>query len=465
MSTAKDFTKAIQDAVTSKTSAYDTTAEVMRVEGDTVWVHIPGGVDETPVKRTIDAKVGDTVQVRVGGGSAWLVGNASAPPTDDTTANVAKGVATSAHKSAVIAEETAEVAEALARGASENARMTSQYFWHTQTDTGAGAGAHVTEIPQEDFLDDPDNGGGNVLLTSTGMDVRDGTDVLATFGANGAQIGKDTRAHSIIDSLGQRFYASNGTTQLANIGYGPGSTSSGTTATAPYYTLGTRRSGQAVGNYSMAEGYETRADGYASHVEGSYTTASGSYAHAEGFNAIATSFAAHSEGEQTQATARATHAQNLGTIAAYQNQTALGRYNINQQLNAFELGNGTGENDRQNAAVIKWDGEARFAGDVYVGCDYDSTGGVKLLPIHTQTFSKATGNVPASSYLDITVNVAVTGYTPVGIIGIKLTGTGTAALYISEFSINGTDAEVTLRNSATAARSGTIAVTALYVKS
>ena len=86
----KDLMESGQD---KGTSAYDTTAEVRRVDGDTAWVHIPGGVDETPVKLTISAKPGDTVQLRVGGGSAWLVGNQTAPPTDDTKANKAQKTA------------------------------------------------------------------------------------------------------------------------------------------------------------------------------------------------------------------------------------------------------------------------------------------------------------------------------------------------------------------------------------
>lgn len=71
-----------------KTSGYDTAATVTRVdrkEGK-AWVHIPGGVDETPVRLTINAKVGDDVQIRVSGGSAYLTGNATAPPTDDRVA-------------------------------------------------------------------------------------------------------------------------------------------------------------------------------------------------------------------------------------------------------------------------------------------------------------------------------------------------------------------------------------------
>lgn len=86
MDTIRQIIEAIKQVSTPKTSSYDTPAEVVRVEDGIAWVHIPGGVAETPVKLTIDAKAGDTVQVRVGGGQAWLTGNASAPPTDDSKA-------------------------------------------------------------------------------------------------------------------------------------------------------------------------------------------------------------------------------------------------------------------------------------------------------------------------------------------------------------------------------------------
>jgi hypothetical protein len=83
----KTFTDVIRAATATKTAPYDTTAKVLRVEGSTAWVHIPGGVPETPVRLTISAKPGDAVQVRVSGGSAWLTGNDSAPPTDDAAAD------------------------------------------------------------------------------------------------------------------------------------------------------------------------------------------------------------------------------------------------------------------------------------------------------------------------------------------------------------------------------------------
>ena len=85
--------ESMQKTSQPKTSPYDTTAKVRRIEDGVAWVHIPGGVDETPVRLTVNAKEGDSVQVRVSGGTAFLVGNGSAPPTDDTQANMAKDLA------------------------------------------------------------------------------------------------------------------------------------------------------------------------------------------------------------------------------------------------------------------------------------------------------------------------------------------------------------------------------------
>ena len=106
----KNIIEAMQSANKQGTSAYDSVAEVRRVEGDTAWVHIAGGVDETPVKLTIAAKAGDMVQVRVGGGRAWITGNASAPPTDDKTAIIAKSLANIAGNRAKTAQKTADQA-------------------------------------------------------------------------------------------------------------------------------------------------------------------------------------------------------------------------------------------------------------------------------------------------------------------------------------------------------------------
>lgn len=175
-----------------KTSSYDTTAEVRRIEGDTAWVHIPGGVDETPVRMTVKAKTGDSVQVRVSDGSAFIVGNATAPPTDDS---LAKHVD---HNLNIVEKVVSKVKE-VAEKASAIAATTSQYFWFTQEN-----GAHITEKPQAEFEADPENGGGNLLATSNGVAVRDGTTDLATFSGSEIELGKNSQS-SVIKFVNSKF--------------------------------------------------------------------------------------------------------------------------------------------------------------------------------------------------------------------------------------------------------------------
>lgn len=281
-----DILKNLMDAQKDTgTQAYDTTATVRRIEGSTAWVHIPGGVDETPVRLTISAKAGDTVQVRVGGGSAWLVGNQSAPPTDDTTAEVAQTTAETAH---VIATK----ANTVATSAKKIADNTNQYFW--MVSEGDDTGAHITEVTQEEFLADPDNGGGNLLARSNGIAIRDGLTELATFSSGGLDV--------------TTYDTDNNDVEIAHLGYGEGNAQSGT-ATAPYYTLGVRLSGSTVGNYSMAEGYDVTSNQYASHAEGWETTAGGYASHAEGWSTTASGHESHAEGYKTTSSGSGSHAE------------------------------------------------------------------------------------------------------------------------------------------------------------
>lgn len=103
----RDFATVLKDIPNSKPSPYDTQAEVLRIEDNTAWVHIPGGVDETPVMLTSNAKPGDIVQVRISGGRAWLYGNQTSPPTDDT---VALGADKKASNAEVVAGEAQDIA-------------------------------------------------------------------------------------------------------------------------------------------------------------------------------------------------------------------------------------------------------------------------------------------------------------------------------------------------------------------
>lgn len=85
-------------------------------------------------------------------------------------------------------------------GDAQNARIaaveqvagdTNQYFWHTST--GTDTGAHITQIPQEQFLTTPS--GGNTLIRSNGIAIRNGMDELATFTNNQITLGKTDDYH------------------------------------------------------------------------------------------------------------------------------------------------------------------------------------------------------------------------------------------------------------------------------
>lgn len=358
----KDFMDALEARQESGTSAYDTEAQVVRVDGSTAWVHIPGGVDETPVKMTIHSEPGDTVQVRVSGGSAWLVGNETAPPTDDKTAIEARLKSLEADSKAKTAAEEAQKAWKHADDAEKRA---TNYIAVDST------GLMVAEL----------NGSGetpstattnNVFIDSDSVDVRDGQTVLATFGTETA------------------VYTKNGT-ELAHFGYGRGNAEEGT-AVRPYYTLGRRATAvnvfdstktyargdtviyeevpyicvetietagewdaskwanAAIGNWSNAEGYETVASGSTSHAEGQKTVATGIDAHAEGYKTVASGGSAHAEGGTTLASGAGAHAEGVDTVASGYDSHAEGRESVASNEEAHAEGRGSTASGRMSHA-------------------------------------------------------------------------------------------------------------------
>lgn len=505
----KSMTNVLKTADKSP-SPYDTQAEVVRVDGDTAWVHIAGGVDETPVKMTINAKAGDTVQVRVAGGSAWLTGNGTAPPTDDTRAEVA------VEQTAVVEKVVRAVQKAVA-SVSRIAGNTAQYFWHTEE--GTDTGVHITEIPKEEFLEDPSNGGGNLLARSNGIAVRDGLTEVATFGADGVRIGKDNGAHSTLDSGGQKIYARNGDIVLSHIGYGEAQGTSGNISQGPFYTMGQRRTAlysydssetydvgdirrhydsdniirnyvckekievpeawnrdhwsYYIGHYSHAEGNNTTASGSGAHSEGYDSKAIGDYSHAEGYGSkaiaayshaegrytVSSDTYAHAEGFNSVASGYVSHAQNLGTVAAYGSQTAIGRYNDNKSANLFEIGNGTADNARSNALEVDWSGNITIAGDLSVGGDANIDGDLtvtgtltagNIANIERDDFVQTGISIAANSYTDVTLNRTISG-TFLGAT-VRVSGTSNAVAIIN--NVTATTVVVRLRNVSSSALSG-----------
>ena len=178
-----EMIQALKEAQDSAPKPFDTPAEVLRIEGDTAWVQIPGSDDETPVNLTIAAKEGDTVQVRVSGGTAFLVGNATAPPTDDTEAYVA---------------------QARAEEVQADLNEQKEYFWHDDD------GAHI-QGNLSGYRNDLRSDGMHIVEVETGQDV-------AMFTADGSRIGDTSKTYTSFDDnsfsieeyyYGEIFFAGN----------------------------------------------------------------------------------------------------------------------------------------------------------------------------------------------------------------------------------------------------------------
>lgn len=110
---AKLVVAIIEKKDSKKPKALDTVGTVTRVDGDYAYIRFAGSDEETPVKETITVKKGDKVQVRSSKGSAWIVGNETAPPTDDTLAKKAMSQANNAGRTAKRASDLSIIADVM----------------------------------------------------------------------------------------------------------------------------------------------------------------------------------------------------------------------------------------------------------------------------------------------------------------------------------------------------------------
>ena len=187
-------------------------------------------------------------------------------------------------------------------------------------------------------------------------------------------------------------------------------------------------SGTASGDYSVAEGYQTIANEWASHTEGTSTSATSYQAHAEGYNTLASGSeshaegsgsvaqgnSSHAEGQSTSATSTASHAEGYSTVASNSYEHASGMYNVSNTGTSssaktlFSVGNGTADNARHNAFEI------RQNGDIYIvnknGQDVrlqDEIGNITIDQVIDSTTSASTDAVSTSAVYGF-----VTSYTP-----------------------------------------------------
>lgn len=405
----KDFLKAIMTPA-DKTKPYDTEAEVVRIEGDTAWVHISGGVDETPVKLTIDAKTGDKVQVRVSGGDAWLVGNATAPPTDDTTALQARVTAIEADLNAKNAKQTADEAQAQASNASTMAQQaktiaddTNQYFWYTST--GTDTGAHITEVPQDEFTDSTNpnyHTGGNLLARSNGIAVRNGLTEKAIFSENLVKVGSSEDGRVEIAPNGLSLYNNaDGLVFDANTGIVE-QTFSVTENTSHISGFPLNNSSIQV-VIKVASSTATFTDTF------TYNSTVQTQTHTVGTYTITVRYDGNKDITVTTSPISLTLYGYVNSVT-YQsksklptfklgsdlqtnggNQVVIGRYNVADTTSAFIIGNG--DSSRSNALTVDWGGNVTASGKVTA----------TNVPSQYETGRVSGTSVSASSYVDVEV--------------------------------------------------------------
>ena len=292
------------------------------------------------------------------------------------------------------------------------ASNTNQYFWFTST--GTDTGAHITEVPQDEFTDPTDpnyQSGGNLLARSNGIAVRDGMTELATFGTTGIVLGQSGQSRTEIDYHSLKLVkgtedpylhvsdlrGANGYASFETTATGDGETKkfylgvplnvadrtqlnvyvdSVLTTAYSFYVGTTEKNSYIVFTTAPADGssilmqfvssnsslkaftFGTRRIsgdvGLMSSSMGDNLEASGYASHAEGFMTYAKGRSSHAEGDVTHAEGTASHAEGMSTHATGNESHAEGWGTYATGYSAHAEGYGTHA-----------DGEASHAGGAY----------------------------------------------------------------------------------------------------
>ena len=174
----------------------------------------------------------------------------------------------------------------------------------------------------------------------------------------------------------------------------------------------------ASGYATHAEGYRTKAIGKHSHAEGHQTEAHGEYSHAEGHSAQAHGTYSHAEGGSTIAYGEGSHAEGVCTVAHGGCQHVQGYSNIADEDGVYLhiVGNGTTSVDKSNAHTLDWQGNAWFAGDVYVGSNggLNKDAGSKKLATETYVNEIVSGiEIPDTNAHIETHNISETAHSDI----------------------------------------------------
>lgn len=402
----------LQEAGKNKTSPLDAQAEVRRVEGNTAWVHIAGGVDETPVRLTINARVGDKVQVRLSGGRAWITGNASAPPTDDHVANTANTTAKTANVTANQALQGANTAQ----NAADKAQSSADKAQNTATEAAKTADNYIS-TDSTGIMVSENNGStketpsnatkNNVLITEKDVQIRNGQKVLALYGEN-TVIGDQNGSNISISSDGVTVNDSgvkaatlkaikNGWETVETRANFDGDSVNSAMQSEAIWTCDYALEGEVSGVLNVylngssvdslpilsvsdaAYGFTRSGDIVTIRIDGSialaqitdwaqYTSVTITYVKWKDVTGVVASDEIHGVNcyiDNVYATNRLLAGAQCNLVS------------VNDVKKVLIVGNGD-INKRANATAIMENGDIRILGDVYVGCREDSTGGVQL---------------------------------------------------------------------------------------
>ena len=197
------------------------------------------------------------------------------------------------------------------------------------------------------------------------------------------------------------------------------------------------------------------------------TSATGTGAVALGWLTESSGAASLAHGNSTEANGDYSVALGNDTSADRKSQLVIGEYNISDTSGAdgtvkgdyaFIIGNGTGPNSKSNALTVDWNGNVNIPS----GATYQVNGASISNPVvesHTDSVT-----VTASGTGSLSVDMTKSGYTCIGIVGIKPSGSGSSMSYIYGYFMNGTNAVVYFRNTTSTARTFDVEVTGLYLK-
>lgn len=215
-------------AARPSTQPTDSGATVTNVDGGTAWVLLDGASEPTPVSMTIDCKPGDRVRVRVSSSGAHVTGNATAPPTDDTTAlrvqsrlDAVGGRVEAIEGDYVNATELTQTADTITAIAEQKVAIGDSNITTMDTIaqlTPAGLDIYSSQTSGKvhidsdsvDVIKDDQN---YTSHQADGLHVVSGGSDVAQFGDT-VTIGRESELHTVMESDATRYIDAEGSTVL-----------------------------------------------------------------------------------------------------------------------------------------------------------------------------------------------------------------------------------------------------------